>query len=298
MQTSSGSDAGVRYWVVDAFTRVPFKGNPAAVCLLPHALDDALMQAIAAEMNLSETAFVMPVGAIPRQEAAAHAARFSLRWFTPKVEVRLCGHATLATAAVLFGVVGVQAASVTFETLSGDLIARRVAGGPVDCETITLDFPADTPVPCDPPAGALKALGVASAQAAVYGTRAHDLLIHLADAQQVRDLRPDFGALLTCEELNAYRGVMVTAAVEPQSSSDYDFVSRFFAPKVGINEDPVTGSAHTLLTPYWSALLGKTEMLAYQASARGGEIGVRLAENDRVELTGSAVVVFKGELCV
>ena len=132
------------------------------------------------------------------------------------------------------------------------------------------------------------------AQATVYGTRARDLLIHLADAQQVRDLRPDFPALLACEELASYRGVMVTAAGEPP----YDFVSRFFAPRVGINEDPVTGSAHTLLTPYWSAILGKTEMLAYQASARGGEIGVRLAENGRVELTGDAVVVFKGELYV
>jgi len=275
---------------VDAFTRVPFKGNPAAVCLLPHALDDALMQVIAAEMNLSETAFVMPLGDTPWNEAA----RFSLRWFTPKVEVRLCGHATLGTAAVLFGVVGVQATSVTFETLSGDLIARRVAGGAVGCETITLDFPADTPVPCAPPAGALQALGVASAEAAVYGTRAHDLLIQLDDAQQVRALRPDFPALLACEELDAYRGVMVTAAGE----APYDFISRFFAPKVGINEDPVTGSAHTLLTPYWTAQLGKTEMLAYQASARAGEIGVRLAENGRVELTGDAVVVFKGELCI
>lgn len=273
---------------VDAFTRVPFRGNPAAVCLLPHTLDDALMQAIAAEMNLSETAFVMPVGDTPWQETA----RFSLRWFTPKVEVRLCGHATLATAAILFGAAGVQAEAVTCETLSGDLIARRVAGGPAEYETITLDFPVNTPVACEVPTGAFKALGVASALAAAHGTRSRSLLLHLPDAQQVRDLRPDFAALLACEELDAYRGVMVTAAGEPP----YDFVSRFFAPKVGINEDPVTGSAHTLLTPYWAAQLGKTEMLAYQASARGGEIGVRLAENDRVELTGDAVVVFKGEL--
>lgn len=275
---------------VDAFTRIPFKGNPAAVCLLPRALDDALMQTIAAEMNLSETAFVMPVGDTPRQETA----RFSLRWFTPAVEVRLCGHATLATAAVLFGAVGVQATSVTFETLSGDLIARRVVGEPAEYETITLDFPVNTPVPCEAPAGALEALGVTSAEAAAHGTRSRALLIQLADAQQVRDLRPDFTALLTCEELATYRAVAVTAAGEPP----YDFVSRFFAPKVGINEDPVTGSAHTLLTPYWSAILGKTEMLAYQASARGGEIGVRLAENGRVELTGNAVVVFRGELYV
>ena len=288
MQTGLGSDVGVRYRIVDAFTRVPFKGNPAAVCLLPHTLDDVLMQAIAAEMNLSETAFVMPVGDAPWSETA----RFSLRWFTPKVEVRLCGHATLATAAVLFGAVGVQAEAVTFETLSGDLIARRIAGGPAEYETVTLDFPVNTPVPCEVPAGALKALGVPSALSAAHGTRSRALLIELADAQQVRDLRPDFTALLACGELDSYRAVAVTAAGEPP----YDFISRFFAPKLGINEDPVTGSAHTLLTPYWAAQLGKTEMLAYQASARGGEIGVRLAENDRVELTGNAVVVCKGKL--
>jgi PhzF family phenazine biosynthesis protein len=280
----------VPLYQVDAFTRVPFKGNPAAVCLLPHTLDDALMQAIAAEMNLSETAFVMPVGNTPWQETA----RFSLRWFTPKVEVRLCGHATLATAAVLFGAVGVQAMAVTFETLGGDLIARRIAGETAEYEAITLDFPVNMPVPCEVPAGALKALGVSSALSAAYGTRSRALLIELADAQQVRDLRPDFAALLASEDLDSYRAVAVTAAGEPP----YDFISRFFAPKVGINEDPVTGSAHTLLTPYWAAQLGKTEMLAYQASARGGEIAVRLAENDRVELTGNAVVVCKGELYV
>ncbi len=275
---------------VDAFTRIPFRGNPAAVCLLPHLLDDVLMQAIAAEMNLSETAFVMPVDNAPWAEATT----FSLRWFTPKVEVRLCGHATLGTAAVLFDAVGVQTDAVTFKTLSGDLIARRAAGSDAASLRIKLDFPADTPVPCEPPTGALHALGVTAAQAAVYGTRARDLLIQLADAQLVRDLRPDFTALLTCEELATYRGLMVTAPGEPP----YDFVSRFFAPRVGINEDPVTGSAHTLLTPYWSARLGKTEMLAYQASARGGEIGVRLLGNGRVELLGHAVIVFKGELSV
>ncbi len=275
---------------VDAFTRVPFRGNPAAVCLLPHTLDDALMQAIAAEMNLSETAFVMPVG-------DAHwptATTFSLRWFTPKVEVRLCGHATLGTAATLFGAVGVKASAVTFQTLSGDLAACHIKGGHGDVQTILLDFPVDTPVPCDVPAGVLQAIGAEQVEAAAYGASTRDLLLHLPTAQQVRGLQPDFAALMACESMAPYRGLLVTAAGE----SPYDFVSRFFAPWVGINEDPVTGSAHTLLTPYWSARLGKTEMHAYQASARGGEIGVRLAGNDRVELTGNGVVVFKGELYV
>jgi len=279
---------GIPLYQVDAFTRSPFKGNPAAVCLLPRTLDDALMQAIAAEMNLSETAFVMPVD----DTSWSGAATFSLRWFTPKVEVRLCGHATLGTAAVLFGAVGVKAAAVTFQTLSGDLVALRIKGGMADVQSILLDFPVDTPVPCDPPAGVLQAIGATQAQAAVYGASTRDLLVHLPTAQQVRSLRPNFAALMACEGMAPYRGLLVTAAGEPP----YDFVSRFFAPWVGIDEDPVTGSAHTLLTPYWSARLGKDEMRAYQASARGGEVGVRLVENDRVELTGNAVVVFKGEL--
>jgi PhzF family phenazine biosynthesis protein len=288
MPIGLGSDEVVRYWVVDAFTRVPFRGNPAAVCLLSHPLDDALMQAIAAEMNLSETAFVTPVGDVHWPTATT----FSLRWFTPKVEVRLCGHATLGTAAVLFGAVGVKANAVTFQTLSGDLVARHIKGGVGDVQTILLDFPVDTPVPCDAPAGVLQAMGAAEAQAVAYGASTHDLLVQLPTAQQVRHLHPNFAALMACEGMSPYRGLLVTAVGE----SPYDFVSRFFAPWVGIDEDPVTGSAHTLLTPYWSARLGKTEMHAYQASARGGEIGVRLAGNDRVELTGNAVIVFKGEL--
>ena len=274
----------VPLYQVDAFTRELFKGNPAAVCLLSHAIDDALMQAVAAEMNLSETAFVMRLENRPWAELAV----FSLRWFTPKVEVRLCGHATLATAAVLFNMVGLAAPAATFQTLSGDLVARRGEGG------IVLDFPLDTPVPCDPPADVLAAIGIERAEAAAYGANTGDLLVHLADAQQVRALHPDFTALLACEGMGRYRALIATAP----GNAPYDFVSRFFAPGVGINEDPVTGSAHTLLTPYWAQRLGKQEMFAYQASARGGELRVRLAGQDRVELAGNAVVVFEGELSV
>ncbi|MBN1876789.1 MAG: PhzF family phenazine biosynthesis isomerase [Anaerolineae bacterium] len=287
---------------VDAFTREPFKGNPAAVCLLTQSYDAALLQAIAAEMNLSETAFVMRLDVTMPWKAAS---MFSLRWFTPAVEVRLCGHATLATAAVLFNVIGVEASTITFQTRSGDLLARRVDDAIVDNaivddaivdDTIVLGFPLDPPQRCDPPADVLEAIGVLPPDivTAVSGTRGHKLLIHLKDTAQVRALTPDFTALLAAKGMDPYRGLSVTAAGGP----DYDFISRFFAPWVGINEDPVTGSAHTLLTPYWAELLGKPELRAYQASARGGELRVRLAQNDRVELTGNAVVVMRGELRV
>jgi PhzF family phenazine biosynthesis protein len=278
----------ISLYQVDAFTRMAFTGNPAAVCLLSDPLDDAVMQAIAAEMNLSETAFVMRLDDAPWSKATT----FSLRWFTPTVEVRLCGHATLATAAVLFGSVDVKAASVTFQTLSGDLVARCERDATANALNIVLDFPLDTPVVCDPPASVLAAIGVTQVEAAVYGASTCDLLVHLADARQLRDLQPNFAAMMACEGMDSYRGLMVTAAGDPP----YDFVSRFFAPWVGIDEDPVTGSAHTLLAPYWAARLGKREMRAYQASARGGEVGVRLIDGGRVELTGDAVVVFEGYL--
>jgi len=273
---------------IDAFTRDPFKGNPAAVCLLPHVLDDVLMQAVAAEMNLSETAFVMRL----EEQPWADCATFSLRWFTPTTEVKLCGHATLATSVVLFDVIGVSAPGVIFKTLSGDLIANHTQHG------IELDFPIDPPVACDPPADVVEAIGVQTVQAAVYGARSTMLLLHLADAAQVRTLRPDFSALLAAKSMEQHHGLIVTADGDAAGIAGYDFVSRFFAPWLGINEDPVTGSAHTLLTPYWAERLGKREMSAYQASARGGELGVRLAGNDRVKLVGKAAVVFKGELYI
>jgi PhzF family phenazine biosynthesis protein len=257
---------------VDAFTDTPFSGNPAGVCLVEKKYDDSVLQAIAAEMNLSETAFLYP----PKDTAT-----FSLRWFTPKTEVSLCGHATLATAAVLFYERGIAAAEIAFETKSGTLTARK------EHDKVLLDFPRNDSQPTDAPHEVLHALGVADVTATAYDETTQNLLVHLPHEKDVNAVTPD------CERLSRVpdiRGVIVTA-----SSERYDFISRYFAPWVGINEDPVTGSAHTVLTPYWSRILGKKEMHAYQASQRGGELTVRLTEN-RVEIIGDAVVVLKGEL--
>ena len=275
---------------VDAFSPEPFKGNPAAVCLLPQTYDDATLQAIAAEMNLSETAFLLRSGRQPWAESET----FLLRWFTPQVEVRLCGHGTLSAAAVLFDAVEVAAPQVTFQTLSGDLIARRTDDG-----AIVLDFPLDPPLACAPPPDVLEALGVAQARMAACGAGAEKLLLNFERAEEVRNLQPDFAALRNAPSMAAYQGLIVTAPGDPDTP--YDFVSRFFAPAVGIDEDPVTGSAHTLLAPYWAERLGKREMFAYQASARGGELRVRLGEGaaeDRVFLEGQAVIVLAGKLLV
>jgi len=275
---------------VDAFSPEPFKGNPAAVCLLPQTYDDATLQAIAAEMNLSETAFLLRSGRQPWAESET----FLLRWFTPQVEVRLCGHGTLSAAAVLFDAVDVAAPQVTFQTLSGDLIARRTDDG-----AIVLDFPLDPPLACAPPPDVLEALGVAQARMAACGAGAEKLLLNFERAEEVRNLQPDFAALRNAPSMAAYQGLIVTAPGDPDTP--YDFVSRFFAPAVGIDEDPVTGSAHTLLAPYWAERLGKREMFAYQASARGGELRVRLGEGaaeDRVFLEGQAVIVLAGKLLV
>ena len=280
----------ISLYQVDAFSPVPFKGNPAAVCLLPQTHDDATLQAIAAEMNLSETAFLLRSGRQPWAENET----FLLRWFTPQVEVRLCGHGTLSAAAVLFNAVEVTAPQVTFQTLSGDLIARRTDDG-----AIVLDFPLDPPLACAPPPDVLEALGVAQAQMAACGAGAEKLLLNFERAEEVRNLQPDFAALRNAPSMAAYQGLIVTAPGDPDTP--YDFVSRFFAPAVGIDEDPVTGSAHTLLAPYWAERLGKREMFAYQASARGGELRVRLGEGaaeDRVFLEGQAVIVLAGKLLV
>lgn len=267
---------------VDAFADEPFRGNPAAVCLLDAPLPEATMQAIAGEMNLSETAFVQPLDGAAWPEAE----RFSLRWFTPVSEVNLCGHATLATAAVLFGEVGVGAASVRFETRSGTLMAAR------DGRAVRLDFPADPPMPCELPQAIAAALGHPAVTAAARGPAMGMLLVHLADHQTVAALRPDLAALNLASEAAQAMGVIVTAAGAPP----YDFVSRFFAPAVGIDEDPVTGAAHTVLTPYWQPILGKDRMLAYQASARGGVVRVEMLPAGRVALIGNAVVVFSATL--
>jgi PhzF family phenazine biosynthesis protein len=267
---------------VDAFTDEPFRGNPAAVCLLQHQYEDRFLQSIAAEMNLSETAFCYHLGEKPLKESRS----FSLRWFTPKVEVPLCGHATLATAAVLFYEVNILTSEIAFETKSGRLIAKKEKNG------ILLDFPADESVPIDPDRNLLNAIRIADFENAEYAKKTMKLLIHLRSEKILKNLRPDFENMKSVRTKEDIRIVIVTSLGHPP----YDFVSRCFAPWIGINEDPVTGAAHTLLAPYWSKISGKKEMLAYQASSRGGKLVVRVRSKGRVDLIGNAVIVSKGEL--
>lgn len=260
---------------VDAFTARPFRGNPAVVCLIDGPRPTRWLQAVAAEMNLSETAFVRPV-----------ARGFQLRWFTPKVEVDLCGHATLAAAHVLWSErVARKGRELSFRTRSGVLTA--VAAG----DAIELDFPARIARPCERPAGLARALGVPiGAAVRAVAKNQDDLLVELDHERHVRALRPDFVALAKLP----VRGVAVTA---PAKARGITFVSRFFAPRVGVDEDPVTGSAHCALAPWWRDRCGRDSMVGAQLSARGGEVGVRIA-GDRVKLIGRAVTLVRGQLVV
>jgi PhzF family phenazine biosynthesis protein len=267
---------------VDAFTRIPFKGNPAAVCILQNRYEDSILQSIASEMNLSETAFPYPL-----EEKSLEKTRiFSLRWFTPTTEVPLCGHATLATAAVLFYDIGISAEQLTFKTKSGELSAKK------DANRICLNFPSNEPSKIDAPKELISAVGVADFKNVAYNERTKSLLIHLFSEDEVRNLKPNYELMKTAKAREEITGIIVTARGKPP----YDFVSRFFAPWLGINEDPVTGAAHTVLAPYWSKILQKKEMFAFQASQRGGELTVRLRSNERVDLVGNTVIVLKGEL--
>ncbi|MBB5085221.1 PhzF family phenazine biosynthesis protein [Nonomuraea endophytica] len=252
----------MRVYTVDAFTDVAFRGNPAAVCLLESSAPAAWMQAVAAEIGLSETAFLLDN---------------SLRWFTPAVEVSLCGHATLATAHVLFST-GAASGQLQFETASGILSVNRTTDG-----MITMDFPAKEVTPTTPPDGLAKALGVVPVQ---VSTAKDDLLVELESEEQVRTLSPDITALSHLEA----RAVIVTAR-----GVSTDFVSRFFAPKGGVPEDPVTGSAHCALAPYWAPRLSRTTMTAAQLSKRGGRIHVTL-RGPRVDLAGHAITITSGHL--
>ena len=255
---------------VDAFTARPFAGNPAAVCLLPTPAPADWMQSVAAEMNLAETAFLV------RQGDA-----FDLRWFTPTAEVPLCGHATLASAHVLWQDGHLPPdAEARFDTRSGRLTARRAG------DWIEMDFPAEPPSAEPAPPGLLDALGVAALWAG-HRARLDYRIVEVADEASVRRAAPDFRALA-----RAARGVIVTARA---SSGEADFVSRFFAPALGVDEDPVTGSAHCVLAPFWAGRLGKGQLTGYQASARGGVVRVRVA-GERVILAGQAVTVMQGEL--
>lgn len=262
---------GVPIYCVDAFTERPFAGNPAAVCILSDDRPDAWLQSVAAEMNLSETAFL-------RKEGDG----WRLRWFTPTVEVDLCGHATLAAAHALWEAgLAREAAPLVFRTKSGALAAVRRG------EAIELDFPAEPAAPATPPRGLLEALGV---EALSVARNRLDFLVELDSEDRLRRIQPRFPAL--AEACGKARGVIVTA---PSRAPEFDFVSRYFAPSFGIDEDPVTGSAHCCLGPFWAARLGKSALIGFQASRRGGVVGVRVADS-RVFLGGRAVTVLRGEL--
>ena len=256
----------IPFFQVDAFTDVPFKGNPAAVCITDEALPETIMQQIAAENNLAETAFV-----------SRDKDDFKLRWFTPVTEVPLCGHATLATAHILWqqGLVAPQQ-EIRFDTQSGWLTTAR------DGDWITLDFPSFTGYAVQLPQEIREILGVSPLHTEYVFNR---FVVELATEAEVYNASPDFSRLA------AHPKVVITARAD--EGSEFDFISRFFAPCIGINEDPVTGSAHCCLAPYWAAKLGKQEMLAYQASARGGIMKVKV-NGDRVLISGQAVTLIKG----
>lgn len=257
----------IRQYQVDAFADRVFGGNPAAVCPLEAWLDDALMQSIAAENNLSETAFFV------KENNGFH-----LRWFTPVTEVKLCGHATLATAHVIFNHLGYSESMISFTTLSGMLTVGR------DGISLVMDFPSTPPETCAAPKALLDGLD----RKPIEVLAADDYVVVLNNEDAVRTIEPDFGKLALLD----LRGVIVTAR-----GNEVDFVSRFFAPKYGIPEDPVTGSAHCALTPYWSAKLGKRKLIAQQVSKRGGDIQCEL-NNNRVNLTGHAITFMEAEIFV
>lgn len=260
---------GTTILIVDAFAEEPFKGNPAGVCLLREAKDEQWMQNVAMEVNLSETAFLHPEGD-----------GYRLRWFTPRVEVDLCGHGTLASSHALWETGSLRRTEdARFYTRSGLLTARSVEGW------IELNFPSEAPTASEAPPDLLRALHI---QPIYVGQNRFDYLIEIESERTLRDMAPDFDLLASVTT----RGVMVTSR---SVSKEFDFVSRFFAPAVGIDEDPVTGSAHCCLGPYWSGKLNKGELVAYQASGRGGIVKVR-PRGDRVHISGKAVTVLRGEL--
>jgi PhzF family phenazine biosynthesis protein len=254
---------------VDSFTDKAFAGNPAGVCVLPAPASEAWMQNVAREMNVSQTAFLHRDGD-----------SYRLRWFSPTVEVEICGHATLASAHVLWETGELQPSErARFDTLSGRLTVARADGW------IVMDFPALVAAPVDPPAGLSEALGV---QPVAVLRNSIVYLVEVATADEVRAVKPDLARIATFP----MNGVIVTAEAD---CPGFDFVSRFFAPRLGINEDPATGSSHCALAPYWTKKLGKNALTGYQASARGGVIRVEV-KGDRVLLSGKAVTVLRGEL--
>ncbi|XP_073251178.1 phenazine biosynthesis-like domain-containing protein [Porites lutea] len=291
-------------FVIDAFTSKPFSGNPAAVCLVGSKhLSDQMLQKIAQEMNLSDTGFILEKNS---QDTYSQSTCFGLRWFTPTCEVPLCGHATLASAAVLFNCLGNPNKEVTFETLSGNLKARK------EGSSICLDFPLN---PCEPwplsgeDPSITKLIRAVVGDLAVkeleYNKTTNNLLLCLQPSFTRKDLEgfcPDFQAMTSAHSAGIVRGVIVTLqGTESNGCVDttgavYDFISRYFAPWRGVPEDPVTGSAHTVLASYWSTRLKKTDLYARQCSSRGGELTIHVREDNRVDITGQVVLVLQGSL--
>ncbi|XVF32609.1 hypothetical protein REPUB_Repub17cG0097100 [Reevesia pubescens] len=294
--------APVKYYVVDAFTDSAFKGNPAAVCLLEEERDEKWLQAVAAEFNISETCYLTRI-----TDSVSPNPRFRLRWFTPVAEVKLCGHATLASAHTLFSTGLVNSNIIEFDTLSGILTAKKFPddnptavskiqnGGVHECFLIELNFPVVplTEFNSAEVSAISKALNGAPMIDIKRTTTADDIFVVLPSGKSVIKMEPQFDDILKCPG----RGLIVSGVAPPDSK--FDFISRFFCPKYGINEDPVCGSAHCALAPYWSQQLGKCDLVAHAASPRGGILKIHLDEqSQRVLLRGKAVTVMEGSLLV
>nr|XP_057945636.1 phenazine biosynthesis-like domain-containing protein isoform X1 [Doryrhamphus excisus] len=279
-------------FIVDAFTSLPFKGNPAAVCLLKHELSDELYQTVAAEMNLSETVFVTAINS----EDFTKGSRFRLRWFTPTNEVNLCGHATLASAAVLFHHKKNVNSAVVFETKSGDLSVVQQG------EDLVMDFPLNPPTKQDPDdfRHLIKvAVGDHPVKDVYLSSTTKKLLLRLADTcdrSVLTSLTVNPAALLSSDTSGRVKGLIVTLKGSPDGQPGYDFYSRYFSPWNGIPEDPVCGSAHTVLGSYWSKELGKRKMLAFQCSSRGGELDLEVRDDGRLNIAGKSFTVLRGTI--
>ncbi len=274
----------IKIYQVDAFTNENFKGNPAGVCILKKPIPEYKMQLIAREMNLSETAFAMPM----HKNKNDIKNNYILRWFTPEKEVDLCGHATLATSKVLFEALSLEGEEINYETKSGKLVAKK------DEEGIILNFPLDEAINFNIKAEELlQALGVKNYINIFLGRNTKKLIIHVGKEEDVRALSPNFSQMIKWNLSSHIKGVAVTAL-----SEKYDFVSRYFNPWVGVNEDPVTGSVHTVLASYWRNILGKDILKAYQASPRGGEIILKVLDGKRVNLIGDGVIIIEGYMYI
>lgn len=263
---------------VDVFTDKCYKGNPAAVCILEEKIEEEQMKLIAAEINLSETAFVLPIDKESRV--------YSLRWFTPEVEVPLCGHGTIGAAKVLFDILRTGSERILFETKSGILIAKKYKDG------IGIDMPLDDYEDIDLSKDLLFALGIDKYIEGKVGITTRKLIIRIESEEDILRLNPNFDKMKSLKFDKEVKGVAITT----NDTSNYDFISRYFNPWAGINEDPVTGSVHTVLAKYWRDILNKNEMIAYQASHRGGKLSLKIKNENRLELIGESVIVLKGEI--